>query len=90
MELHTQPPPPSVLPYRPPAWPGPARPGPQKQTFLHIVTQMCLTIGRLEDGTYGPMVEYCNGSPAQNWLLRNYTRLEVARNLYFSPAEYFI
>lgn len=55
-----------------------------------MVTLMCLSIGRLEDGTYGPVVEYCNGSPAQNWLLRNYTRLEVARNLYFSPADYFI
>lgn len=82
-ELLTQPPPPSVPLHRRLA-------DPQKRTFLHIVTQTCLTVGRLDDGTYGPKVEHCNGSPAQNWLLRNYTHLEVARNLYFSPAEYFI
>lgn len=62
----------------------------QKHTFLHIITQSCLTIGRLEDGTYGPTVEYCNNSPIQSWILHNYTRLEVARHLYFSPTDYFL
>ncbi|XP_004555469.1 polypeptide N-acetylgalactosaminyltransferase 13 isoform X2 [Maylandia zebra] len=62
----------------------------EKHTFLHIITQSCLTIGRLEDGTYGPTVEYCNNSPIQSWILHNYTRLEVARHLYFSPTDYFL
>lgn len=82
IDSHTQPP---TL-----SFPSCRRLRPQKHTFLHMVTQMCLSIGRLEDGTYGPRVDYCNGSPRQNWLLRNYTHLEVAKNLYFSPAEYFI
>lgn len=63
---------------------------PQKHTFLHIITQSCLTISRLEDGTYGPTVEYCNNSPLQAWTLHNYTRQEVARRLYFSPTDYFL
>ncbi|KAG7227505.1 hypothetical protein INR49_005320 [Caranx melampygus] len=63
---------------------------PQKHTFLHIITQSCLTISRLEDGTYGPTVEYCNNSPMQAWILHNYTRLEVARRLYFSPTDFFL
>ncbi|KAK1902554.1 Polypeptide N-acetylgalactosaminyltransferase 13 [Dissostichus eleginoides] len=46
----------------------------EKHTFLHIITQSCLTISRLEDGTYGPTVESCNGSPLQAWILHNYTR----------------
>lgn len=75
----------AVCPTVPSAWLEP-----QRHTFLHMVTQMCLSVGPTDDGTYGPRLDYCNGSPAQNWLLRNYTRLEVARNLYFSPAEYFI
>ncbi|XP_035807394.1 polypeptide N-acetylgalactosaminyltransferase 13 isoform X2 [Amphiprion ocellaris] len=62
----------------------------EKHTFLHIITQSCLTIGRLEDGTYGPTVEYCNNSPIQSWTLHNHTRLEVARHLYFSPTDYFL
>ncbi|XP_078796096.1 polypeptide N-acetylgalactosaminyltransferase 13 isoform X2 [Oryzias latipes] len=62
----------------------------EKHSFLHIITQSCLTISRLEDGTYGPTVEYCDNSPAQSWILRNYTRLEVARHLYFSPTDYFL
>ncbi|XP_061698136.1 polypeptide N-acetylgalactosaminyltransferase 13 isoform X1 [Syngnathoides biaculeatus] len=61
-----------------------------KHTFLHIITQSCLTISRLEDGTYGPTVEYCNNSPLQAWILHNYTRVEVARRLYFSPTDYFL
>lgn len=62
----------------------------QKHTFLHVITQSCLTISRLEDGTYGPTVEYCNNSPIQAWILHNYTRLEVARHLYYSPTDYFL
>ncbi|XP_061698141.1 polypeptide N-acetylgalactosaminyltransferase 13 isoform X3 [Syngnathoides biaculeatus] len=62
----------------------------EKHTFLHIITQSCLTISRLEDGTYGPTVEYCNNSPLQAWILHNYTRVEVARRLYFSPTDYFL
>ncbi|MEQ2211222.1 hypothetical protein XENOCAPTIV_009076 [Xenoophorus captivus] len=62
----------------------------EKRIFLHIITQSCLTISRLEDGTYGPTVEYCNNSPLQAWILHNYTRLEVARHLYFSPTDYIL
>ncbi|XP_035995322.1 polypeptide N-acetylgalactosaminyltransferase 13 isoform X1 [Fundulus heteroclitus] len=62
----------------------------EKHTFLHIITQSCLTISRLEDGTYGPTVEYCNNTPLQAWILHNYTRLEVARHLYFSPTDYIL
>ncbi len=62
----------------------------QKHTFLHIITQSCLTISRLEDGTFGPTVEYCNNSPLQAWILHNYTRVEVARRLYYSPTDYFL
>ncbi|TNN84491.1 Polypeptide N-acetylgalactosaminyltransferase 13 [Liparis tanakae] len=46
----------------------------EKHTFLHIITQSCLTISRLEDGSYGPTVEHCNKSPKQAWDLHNYTR----------------
>ncbi|XP_061548162.1 polypeptide N-acetylgalactosaminyltransferase 13 isoform X3 [Phycodurus eques] len=62
----------------------------EKHTFLHIITQSCLTISRLEDGTFGPTVEYCNNSPLQAWILHNYTRVEVARRLYYSPTDYFL
>ncbi|KAI4805608.1 hypothetical protein KUCAC02_010212 [Chaenocephalus aceratus] len=62
----------------------------EKHTFLHIITQSCLTISRLEDGTYGPTVESCNGSLLQAWILHNYTRQEVAQHLYFSPTDYFL
>ncbi|XP_013872153.1 polypeptide N-acetylgalactosaminyltransferase 13 isoform X5 [Austrofundulus limnaeus] len=62
----------------------------EKHTFLHIITQSCLTISRLEDGTYGPTVENCNSSPLQSWVLHNYTRQEVARRLYYSPTDYFL
>ncbi|XP_041700050.1 polypeptide N-acetylgalactosaminyltransferase 13 isoform X1 [Coregonus clupeaformis] len=62
----------------------------EKHTFLHIITQSCLTISRLEDGTWGPTVEYCNSSPLQTWVLRNFTRLEVFRKLYYSPTDYIL
>ncbi|KAM9851400.1 polypeptide N-acetylgalactosaminyltransferase 13 isoform 1-T1 [Aulostomus maculatus] len=62
----------------------------ERRTFLHIITQLCLTISRLEDGTLGPTVEYCNNTPLQAWILRNYTRREVARHLYYSPTDYFL
>lgn len=62
----------------------------QTHTFLHIITQSCLTLSRIEDGTHGPTVEACNGSPLQTWMLRNYTRLEVFRNIFYSPTDYFL
>ncbi|KAL4608974.1 polypeptide N-acetylgalactosaminyltransferase 13-like isoform X4 [Arapaima gigas] len=62
----------------------------KKGAFLHIITQSCLTISKLESGTYGPTVEYCDGSPLQSWVLRNYTRLEVFRRLYYSSTDYFL
>nr|XP_015214277.1 PREDICTED: polypeptide N-acetylgalactosaminyltransferase 13 isoform X2 [Lepisosteus oculatus] len=62
----------------------------EKHTFLHIITQSCLTISKLEDGSYGPTVEYCDNSPLQTWILRNYTRLEVFRKIFYSPTDYFL
>ncbi|XP_038870089.1 polypeptide N-acetylgalactosaminyltransferase 13-like isoform X2 [Salvelinus namaycush] len=52
--------------------------------------ESCLTISRLEDGSWRPTVEYCNNSPVQAWVLRNFTRLEVFRKLYYSPTDYFL
>jgi hypothetical protein len=63
---------------------------PQKHTFLHIITQSCLTISRLDDDSWRTTVEYCNNSPLQAWVLRNFTRLEVFRKLYYSPTDYFL
>ncbi|XP_033901114.1 polypeptide N-acetylgalactosaminyltransferase 13 isoform X2 [Acipenser ruthenus] len=62
----------------------------QTHTFLHIITQSCLTISRLSDGSYSPTVEDCRVSPIQTWILRNYTRYEVFRNIFLSPTDYFL
>jgi len=62
----------------------------QTHAFLHVITQSCLTLSSIEDGTHGPTVEACNGSPLQTWMLRNYTRLEVFRNIFYSPTDYFL
>ncbi|XP_039191347.1 polypeptide N-acetylgalactosaminyltransferase 13 isoform X1 [Crotalus tigris] len=59
-------------------------------TFLHIITQSCLTVSRIEDSIHGPTMEPCNDSPFQKWLLRNYTRLEVFRNIFKSSTDYFL
>ncbi|KAM3851245.1 polypeptide N-acetylgalactosaminyltransferase 13 isoform 3-T4 [Vipera latastei] len=59
-------------------------------TFLHVITQSCLTVSRIEDDIHGPTMEPCNDSPFQKWLLRNYTRLEVFRNLFKSSTDYFL
>ncbi|KAM4698443.1 polypeptide N-acetylgalactosaminyltransferase 13 isoform 1-T1 [Rhinophrynus dorsalis] len=62
----------------------------ETHSFLHIITQSCLTVSQIEDGSFGPTVEYCNGSNQQIWNLRNYTRLEVFRNIFSSPTDYFL
>ncbi|KAG9471935.1 hypothetical protein GDO78_022135 [Eleutherodactylus coqui] len=62
----------------------------ETHSFLHIITQSCLTLSQIEDGTFGPTVEYCNGNSRQAWILRNYTRLEVFRNIFYSPTDYFL
>ncbi|XP_029461370.1 polypeptide N-acetylgalactosaminyltransferase 13 isoform X2 [Rhinatrema bivittatum] len=62
----------------------------ETRTFLHVITQSCLTVGKVEDGVHGPTVEFCNGSPLQKWTLRNYTRLEVFSNIFYSPTDYFL
>ncbi|XP_041433695.1 polypeptide N-acetylgalactosaminyltransferase 13 S homeolog isoform X2 [Xenopus laevis] len=62
----------------------------ETHTFLHIITQSCLTLSNIEDGTFGPTVEFCNGKNQQMWTLRNYTRLEVFRNIFYSPTDYFL
>ncbi|XP_077303792.1 polypeptide N-acetylgalactosaminyltransferase 13 isoform X1 [Lithobates pipiens] len=62
----------------------------ETHSFLHIITQSCLTLSHIEDGTYGPTVEYCTGSKRQAWIFRNYTRREVFRNIFYSPTDYFL
>ncbi|XP_078537851.1 polypeptide N-acetylgalactosaminyltransferase 13 isoform X2 [Lissotriton helveticus] len=62
----------------------------ETHSFLHVITQSCLTLSAVEDGSFGPTVEFCNGSPLQMWTLRNYTRLEVFRNIFYSPTDYFL
>uniref|UniRef100_A0A8C5WCE1 Polypeptide N-acetylgalactosaminyltransferase n=1 Tax=Leptobrachium leishanense TaxID=445787 RepID=A0A8C5WCE1_9ANUR len=62
----------------------------ETHSFLHIITQSCLTLSHVEDGSFGPTVEYCNGRKRQMWKLRNYTRMEVFRNIFSSPTDYFL
>ncbi|XP_036603866.1 polypeptide N-acetylgalactosaminyltransferase 13 [Trichosurus vulpecula] len=60
----------------------------ETQTILHIITQGCLTVSKLTDGSQGTTVEMCNGSPLQKWMLRNHTVLEVLKKVFYSPLDY--
>uniref|UniRef100_A0A5F8G3S7 Polypeptide N-acetylgalactosaminyltransferase n=1 Tax=Monodelphis domestica TaxID=13616 RepID=A0A5F8G3S7_MONDO len=60
----------------------------ETHTILHIITQGCLTVSKLYDGSQGTTVEMCNGGPLQMWMLRNYTLLEVIRKVFYSPLDY--
>lgn len=62
----------------------------QTYTLLHITTQFCLTVSKVADGFQQPTVEICNDSPLQKWLLRNYTRMEVFRNIFENPTDYIL
>ncbi|XP_043930770.1 polypeptide N-acetylgalactosaminyltransferase 13 [Protopterus annectens] len=62
----------------------------QTHTFKHIITQSCLTISSLHNENRNPTVASCDGSPLQMWILRNYSSLEVFRNIFYSPTDYFL
>ena len=62
----------------------------QTHTLLHIITQSCLSISKVADGSQQPAVEICNDSPLQKWLLRNYTRMEIFKNIFKNSTDYFL
>lgn len=61
----------------------------QTHTLVHIITQSCLSMGKGEDGSQDLSMETCNDSTFQKWLLRNYTRAEVFRNVFGNLTDYF-
>uniref|UniRef100_A0A8C0KAQ6 Polypeptide N-acetylgalactosaminyltransferase n=1 Tax=Canis lupus dingo TaxID=286419 RepID=A0A8C0KAQ6_CANLU len=62
----------------------------ETHTLLHIITQSCLSVSKVADGSQQPTVETCNDSPLQKWLLRNYTRMEVFRTIFKNPTDYVL
>eukprot|EP00073_Rattus_norvegicus_P045009 XP_017447157.1 PREDICTED: polypeptide N-acetylgalactosaminyltransferase 13 isoform X1 [Rattus norvegicus] len=58
-------------------------------TLVHIITQSCLSMGKVADGSQHLTMETCNDSTLQKWLLRNYTRAEVFRNVFGNLTDYF-
>ncbi|XP_045687755.1 polypeptide N-acetylgalactosaminyltransferase 13 isoform X4 [Phyllostomus hastatus] len=60
------------------------------QTLLHINTQSCLSVSKVAEGSQQPTAEVCNSSTLQKWLLRNYTRVEVFRNIFENPTDYIL
>uniref|UniRef100_A0A4W3IJC8 Polypeptide N-acetylgalactosaminyltransferase n=1 Tax=Callorhinchus milii TaxID=7868 RepID=A0A4W3IJC8_CALMI len=62
----------------------------QKLTFVHINSQSCLSVRKQDNGKSDPTVESCTGSTLQMWILRNYTRQEVFRNIFYSSTDYFL
>lgn len=62
----------------------------QTHTLLHIITQSCLSVSKVADGSQQPTVEICNDNPLQKWLLRNYTRMEIFRNIFKNSTDYFL
>ncbi|XP_048455299.1 polypeptide N-acetylgalactosaminyltransferase 13 isoform X1 [Rhincodon typus] len=62
----------------------------QKHIFVHVDSQLCLSTRKLDNGKYVPALESCADSPLQIWILRNYTRQEVFRNIFYSPTDYFL
>ncbi|CAO2597402.1 Polypeptide N-acetylgalactosaminyltransferase 13 [Lemmus lemmus] len=58
-------------------------------TFVHIIMQSCLSISKVADGSQHPTMETCNDSTSQKWLLRNYTREEVFRNIFGNLTDDF-
>ncbi|XP_069926970.1 polypeptide N-acetylgalactosaminyltransferase 13 isoform X4 [Oryctolagus cuniculus] len=59
-------------------------------TLLHKITQSCLSVSKVADGSKQPTVETCNDSTWQKWLLRNYTRMEALRNIFGNTTEYIL
>ncbi|XP_020931948.1 polypeptide N-acetylgalactosaminyltransferase 13 isoform X2 [Sus scrofa] len=62
----------------------------ETHTLLHIITQSCLSVSKVADGSQQPTVEICNDNPLQKWLLRNYTRMEIFRNIFKNSTDYFL
>lgn len=62
----------------------------QTHTILHVLTQSCLSVNKIADGSQHPTVETCNDSALQKWRLRNYTRTEVFRNIFGNTTDYFL
>lgn len=62
----------------------------QTHTLLHIITQSCLSVNKVADGSQHPTVETCNDSTLQKWLLRNYTRMEIFRNIFGNSTDYIL
>ncbi|XP_067891407.1 polypeptide N-acetylgalactosaminyltransferase 13 isoform X3 [Heterodontus francisci] len=62
----------------------------QKYIFVHIDSQLCLSTRKLDNGRYVTVMESCTDSPLHLWILRNYTRQEVFRNIVYSPTDYFL
>uniref|UniRef100_A0A5F9D2M2 Polypeptide N-acetylgalactosaminyltransferase n=1 Tax=Oryctolagus cuniculus TaxID=9986 RepID=A0A5F9D2M2_RABIT len=62
----------------------------ETHTLLHKITQSCLSVSKVADGSEQPTVETCNDSTWQKWLLRNYTRMEVLRNIFGNTTEYIL
>nr|XP_023398832.1 polypeptide N-acetylgalactosaminyltransferase 13 [Loxodonta africana] len=52
--------------------------------------ESCLSVSKVADGSQHTTVKSCNDSPLQKWLLRNYTRIEVFRNIFESSTNYFL
>ncbi|XP_072903434.1 polypeptide N-acetylgalactosaminyltransferase 13 isoform X1 [Hemitrygon akajei] len=61
----------------------------QKHLFVHVASHLCLAARKLDNGMYVPAAESCTDSPSYMWILRNYSRQEVFRNVYYSPTDYF-
>ncbi|XP_060683883.1 polypeptide N-acetylgalactosaminyltransferase 13 isoform X1 [Hemiscyllium ocellatum] len=62
----------------------------QKHIFVHVDSQLCLSTRKMDIGKYVPALESCADSPSHIWILRNYTRQEVFRNIFYSPTDYFL
>ncbi|XP_063502096.1 polypeptide N-acetylgalactosaminyltransferase 13 isoform X6 [Symphalangus syndactylus] len=62
----------------------------ETHTLLHIITQSCLSVNKVADGSQHPTVETCNDSTLQKWLLRNYTRMEIFRNIFGNSTDYIL
>lgn len=61
----------------------------QTHSFVHIIMQSCLSVSKVADGSQHPTTETCNDSTSQKWLLRNYTREEVFRNIFGNLTDDF-
>ncbi|XP_069791624.1 polypeptide N-acetylgalactosaminyltransferase 13 isoform X1 [Narcine bancroftii] len=61
----------------------------QNHLFVHVASHLCLATRKEDNGIHVPSVESCTDSPSHMWTMRNYSRQEVFRNIYYSPTDYF-